>query len=373
MDYAGSGNPLDFAPSAALAISIAGPALRTNAAGAMMSAVATPAQNLIPPITVFYAGGRLSASGSANATLFSSELDSNSAPYSGWNIGLDGSGTKLSSFFGLGGSWTSAVGATLLSASGFYTAAGRANASFTDVWLNGKQDGTGGANATGITYTASHISLGADWVVPTRNSNSLSLAGYVWNRSLTDAELVWLNAEPFAAFRTRPTRRYYISTSAGPFVFTLGKATWAAAPTIAANAHTLVTLAKATWAWATTSLSTNAHTAITLAKATWAWAAPSLAYNPHSLVTLAQATWAWAGGSLGYTQHYLTTLAKATWAWGANALTYTIGGPFVFTLAKAGWNWAANMGVAAAGMADDYWRMVTSAAHSVARSVMRNN
>lgn len=133
----------------------------------------------------------------------------NSAPYDTWTIVNGPSDDRINFNINVAGSVTSVNLSGQIATGVTYnlgmTAQADGVAGNLRPFINGVLQTTGTASSGSIGYgTTPTICLNGK-VGTSANSGMQVVCGYIWNRRLSDTEMAWLNAEPYAMLR--PTRR----------------------------------------------------------------------------------------------------------------------------------------------------------------------
>jgi hypothetical protein len=174
----------------------------------------------------------------------------------------------------------------------------------------------------------------------------LGYGGYVWNRSLSDAEVVKLARDPFGMF-TRARRISVVVPAAveeaGDLEVELGtaSATWSATAlgVGVGGISVALTAASATWSAETVGVSLGTEVALSAASATWT--APSLGVAVGGIsVALTSAAATWTAPAVGVAVGGISVaLSAASGTWTAAAVGVAVGGISVaLTSAPATWS-----------------------------------
>ena len=162
--------------------------------------------SLQPPVTLMWVG-RFNGEPDAGQMFYGCDYDAGGGPnisyailkegFAGWmTLKCYSSGTGVTATsFGISPDYTNPIPRVLI---GTISTAGLA------LWMNGARIATDGTSITVLDYNAGFIATdGSQMCAGTRNgvtgktSNSTFNAGAVWNRVLTDAEIIRLSADPF--------------------------------------------------------------------------------------------------------------------------------------------------------------------------------
>jgi hypothetical protein len=162
--------------------------------------------SLQPPVTFMWVG-RFNGEPDAGQMFYGCDYEGYTGPpisygilkegFAGWmSLKCRSSGTDVAATsFGISPDYTNPIPRVLI---GTISSAGLA------LWMNGTRIATDGTSITVLDYSAGFSATdGSHMCVGTRNgesgktSNATFAAGAVWNRALTDAEIIRLSADPF--------------------------------------------------------------------------------------------------------------------------------------------------------------------------------